>query len=571
MKRFRTLFVVLVSIVVIASACGDDDDDSGSAATGSSTGGSTAESAATSASAGTGATGTTGTTGATTATTTTPADYDPTAILRYGSMQANSLDPAVQKTPCEVTQMRLLYDTLFVYDADGKLQPMLATGYTLDSPTQLTVKLRTGVTFQDGTPFDADAVKYVVERALNDAESNIKSTLFMLDHVTVVDPGTVQFTMKTPAVGPLLFALSDRAGMMYSPTAMKAAGSSANFTLKPVGSGMYRLEGTFRPIESMSVRSWDGYWDTTTPHLGGIDMTEIKVDALVNAIKSGDLDMVPIDSSSQLPGLKGDDSIVVQTNASNQLRTFVLNASEPPFDNAKVREAVAYAIDRESIAEVMTDGLSKAVYQWYPQGSEPYDAALDAQYPYDTAKAKEALAAAGKPDGFDFTAIIGDTSTSYIQQGELIQAQLKDVGINMDLKKIPTAEMVPTLYPSDITKPSGGVSAPWGANLTADPDNFFRSRFLSDGNTNVGHDEVPGIRQVLDQAAGAVDPATRSQLYAQASKLSLDGAPEGIPLFYVPAIRAYKDYVGGSVKAETRCPATLRGIYITKGKVPVPT
>jgi peptide/nickel transport system substrate-binding protein len=446
---------------------------------------------------------------------------------------------------------------------------MLATGYTLDTPTQLTVKLRSDVKFQDGTPFDATAVKFVIDRALTSAESNIKSTLFMLDSVTAVDPTTVQFNMKKAAVGPLLFALSDRAGMMYSPTAMQAAGSTAEWTKKPVGSGMYELEGEFRPIESMSVRSWDGYWDTTTPRLGGLDMTEVKVDALVNAIKSGEVDMIPVDSSSQLPGLEGSSDIVVQSNESIQLRTMLLNGAEAPFDNPKVREAVAYAIDRESIAEVMTDGLSKAVYQWYPKGSEPYDPALDSSYPYDPAKAKEALTAAGMPNGFDFTAIIGDTSTSYIQQGELIQAQLKEVGINMELKKIPTAEMVPTLYPADLTKPSGGVAAPWGANLTADPDNFFRSRFLNDGNTNVGHDEVAGMRDALDQAAASTDPATRSKLYAQASKLSLDGAPEGIPLFYVPAIRAYKNYVGGSVKAETRCPATLRGMYITKGKVPV--
>jgi peptide/nickel transport system substrate-binding protein len=569
MKRFRTLFVVLVCVAVIASACGDDDDDSGGAATettGATTAGTSGEATTTAA----GGTTTSGGTDATTATTAV-ADFDPAAILRYGSMQANSLDPAVQKTPCEVTQMRLLYDTLFRYDTDGKLQPMLATGYTLDSPTQLTVKLRTGVTFQDGTPFDAEAVKFVIDRALTNAESNIKSTLFMLDPgaVTVVDPTTVRFTMKKAAVGPLLFALSDRAGMMYSPTAMQAAGSSAAFTLKPVGSGMYELEGEFRPIESMSVRSWDGYWDTTTPRLGGIDMTEVKVDSLVNAIKSGEVDMVPIDSSSQLPGLEGEDDIVVQTNPSIQLRTVVLNGAEAPFDNPKVREAIAYAIDRETIAEVMTDGLSEAIYQWYPEGTEPHDPALDTLYPYDPTKAKEALAAAGMPDGFDFTAIIGDTSTSYIQQGELIQAQLKEVGINMELKKIPTAEMVPTLYPADITKPSGGAAAPWGANLTADPDNFFRARFLSDGNTNVGHDEVAGLRDALDQAAAAIDPAARSKLYAQASKLTLEGAPEGIPLFYVPAIRAYKNYVGGSVKAETRCPATLRGMYITKDKVPV--
>jgi ABC-type transport system substrate-binding protein len=566
MTRARAFLAVLAILALVASACGDDDDDD--------TGGAATDTSGASASETTGGGDTTASSAAESTDTTTEssaaaADYDPTAILTYGSMQANSLDPAVQKTPCEVTQMRLLYDTLFRYDADGKLQPMLATGYELDSPTQLTVTLRDDVTFHDGTPFDAEAVKYVVERALTDEESNIKSTLFMLDSVEVVDPTTVQFNMSTPAVGPLLFALSDRAGMMYSPTAMEAAGSSAAWTPNPVGSGMYQLEGEFRPIESMSVRSWDGYWDTETPRLGGIDMTEVAVDALVNSIASGQFDMVPIDSAQQLPGVEGVDDIVVQTNPSMQLRTFLLNATEPPFDNPQVREAVAYAVDRETIAEVMTEGLAEVANQWYPEGSEPYDPELEELYPYDPDRAREALEAAGMPDGFSFTAIIGDTSTSYIQQGELVQAMLAEVGIDMTLNLIATAEMVPTLYPADLSEPSGGAAAPWGANLTADPDNFFRARFLSDGNTNVGHDEVAGLREVLDEAAAAVDEDTRRELYAEASRLSLEEAPEGFPLFYVPAIRAYKNYVGGSVKAETRCPATLRGLYITNGRVPV--
>ena len=133
----RTALLAFAAVfAIIAGACGDSSEPS-------TQGGPT----------------TLGVAGGTVASTRPAADFDPTAILRYGSMQANSLDPVLQKTPCEVTQMRLLYDTLFSYDSSGKLQPMLATEYKLDDPLNLTVKLRTNVKFQDGTPFNAEAIK----------------------------------------------------------------------------------------------------------------------------------------------------------------------------------------------------------------------------------------------------------------------------------------------------------------------------------------------------------------------------------------------------------------------------
>lgn len=550
MTKRRTALISFAAVfAIIAGACGDSAEPSGQG----------------------GATSTTlGVAGGTVATTRPVVDADTTAILRYGSMQANSLDPVLQKTPCEITQMRLIYDTLFYYDSTGKLQPMLATEYKLDDPLTLTVKLRSGVKFQDGTAFNAEAVKFAIDRALTDATSNIKGTLYMLESVTAVDETTVRFKMKTAAGGPLLAQLADRAGLMYSPTAFKAAATPADFFGKnPVGSGMYKITGEYRPIESMSVRSWDGYWDTTTPRLGGIDMTEVKVDALVNAIKSPQFDLVPIDAASQVAGLKDAADVVVKIGPSIQLRTFLINATEKPFDDVRVRQAMAYGINRKAITDVMTEGLVGPNSQWYPKGFVGYDAALDAMYPYDVAKAKQLLTEAGFPNGFTFNAVIGDTSTSYIQQNELIQGQLKQIGVTMNITFVPTAQTVPTFYPTDPTKKSGVVAGAWGANLTFDPDAFFRPRYLSDGNTNVGRDELPGLRDVLTQAAAATDEATRTRLYGQAAKLTLDSLLEGFPLFSVPAIQAHKNYVGGVVVPETRCPATLRGKYITKGKVAV--
>jgi ABC-type transport system substrate-binding protein len=507
-----------------------------------------------------------------TTTTGAPVAADPTAILRYGSMQATSLDPVKQGTPCEVGQLRLIYDTLTQWDKDNRIAPMLAESWTLDTPTQLTLKLRQGVKFQDGTPFNADAVKFNLDRALNDPVTTVKSLLYMVDSIEVVDDSTVRIKMSKPAGGPLLSALADRAGMMASPTAYQAAGSEDAFSQHPVGSGMYKVEGDWRPVESLSLRAWDGYWDTETPRLGGIDMTDVKVDALVNSINAGQIDLLPLDSTSQIPGVENTDGVVVKVNEPPvpQVRIFLLNANVKPLDDLRVRQAIAYAIDRDAVADVMTDGRSKGTTQWYPKGSIAHNDSLDDLYPYDPEKAKQLLTEAGYPDGFELKAVIGASSTSYVQQGELVQGMLADVGIKMTLDKIETAQMVPTVFKGGPNDRGAAIAAPWGSSATPDPDTQLRRVFLSDGITNNGGDEAPGVRALLDDAAASVDEATRSKDYQEVSKIISEGVYEGVPLFFVPGIMAMKDYVGGIEKADTRCSATgsLRGVFITQGKVP---
>jgi ABC-type transport system substrate-binding protein len=543
-RRTKLTALALTAALVFA-ACGDDSSDQ-------------------TADAGTGSTGGSG------ATTTAPVavKYDPAAILKYGTMQAVSLDPVKQGSPCEVTQMRLIYDTLTRFDLDNKLQPMLAQSWTLDSPTVLTMKLRTGVKFQDGTAFDADAAKFNLDRVLTDPVSNTKALLSMVDNVAVVDPSTIKITMKFPSGGPLLAALSDRSGMMISPTAYKALGADA-FNKAPVGSGMFKVEGAWRPVESLNVRTWTGYWDTETPRVGGWDLTNLTVDSLVNALNSGSIDLATISSTAQIPGVEGqpNTTVVVGAPPVPQIRIFLLNPTVPPLDNLKVRQAIAYAIDRDAVTEVMTDGRSKSTNQWFPKGVLGYDSSLDKLYPYDPAKAKALLAEAGFPNGFDLKANVGVTSTSYVQQGELIQAMLKKVGINLELNKIEVAQMVPSMYTGGANGKGSIASAPWASNLTPDLDTILRRAFLADGSTNNGGDDAPGLKAIVDSAAAETDAAKRETLMKQANKIISEQVLEGVPLFPLPAIMAFKSYVGGITHAQTGCPADLRGIYITQGKV----
>jgi ABC-type transport system substrate-binding protein len=543
-KRRIHLTATAVALSLVLAACGGDDATTDAEGT--------AEPAAST----------------TIGTTIPPANADPSAILKFGLMQAVSLDPVKQGSPCEVTQMRLIYDTLTQFDGNNKLQPMLAESWTLESPTSLVMKLRANVKFQDGTPFNAEAAKFNIDRVLTDPVSNTKGLLAMVQDVAIVDASTIKITMKSPSGGPLLAALADRSGMMISPTAYKALGADG-FNKAPVGSGMYKVQGDWRPTESLSIRSWDGYWDTAIAKLGGMDMTNLTVDSLVNALNSGSIDLATLSATSQIPGVKGqpNTNVLVGGAPVPQLRTFLLNPTVKPLDDVRVRKAIAHAIDRDAVASVMTDGQAKGLYQWFPKGTMGNDPTLDALYPYDVAKAKQLLTEAGYPNGFDLKANVGVSSTSYVQQGELVQEMLKKVGINMELNKIEVAQMVPSMYTGGPNGKGSIASAPWGSNLTPDLDSILRRQFLPDGATNNGGDDAPGLKTLLDQAAAETDTTKRDALMKQANKIITENVLEGIPLFVVPAIMAYKSYVGGIIQPQTGCPANLRGVYITQGKV----
>ena len=183
---------------------------------------------------------------------------------------------------------------------------------------------------------------------MNDAASNTKARLANVSGIEVVDPSTVDIVMKTAAPGPLLIQLTDRPGMIVSPTAVRAAGTSEAFSKKPVGAGMYKLEGDWRPRESMSVRRWDGYWDKDAVLLGGIDFTEIAFAAKVNALRSGGVDVLGFEGAD-VAVLKGDSNVRVQVGPGPTMRGLWINTTIAPFDNALVRQAISHAIDRNGV------------------------------------------------------------------------------------------------------------------------------------------------------------------------------------------------------------------------------
>lgn len=497
-------------------------------------------------------------------------DIDQTAILRYGQMRADSLDPIRQGVPCESTVLFPIFDTLVHIDPSGTPQPMLAESWESLDGNVLRLHLRDDVTFHDGTSFDADAVVFNIDRVLNDPDSNISSQISAVEGATAVDDVTVDIQLSSPAFASTLTSLGDRAGMMASPAAVEAAGSSEAFARAPVGAGPYRIDGEWIPRESASVLAAENYWDPSAQNLAGIDFTEFTQDQL-NALRAGDMDvvaLVPLD----IVAIEGDTNYKITPGTTLTYRLFLMNETLPPFDDIRVRQAIAHAIDRETIADIQNLGLGGPAYQLVPETSMAYDPALDEIYPYDPDRARELLAEAGYADGLSIESAIGSSATSYIQTGELVQAQLAQVGIDMDLQLIDAAAAIPRLFSEGPDGTGDLPSSPFGGAATIDPDPGFRNIFAADGGFNAGGNEPEGLIALLDEAAASVDGDERARLYQEANRIAVEGVYHGVPIFFEVSATATQNYVGGVTEAISACFAPqgfFRDVFISAGRVPV--
>ena len=498
---------------------------------------------------------------------------NPSAILQFGEMQGENYDP-IHLASTEFFQLYAIFDTLVSYKVNGTLIPRLATSWTTASD-RVRMSLRQGVTFQDGTPMNAQAVQYSLNRVLTDPSSTIKSEVPMLGSVAVVDNYTIDLMLTQNAVLALLFQLAGQPGMIVSPTAVKKAGSSAAFSQKPVGAGPYAIDGAWFPAEKMSVRAWPGYWDKSAQTLGGVDFVNVLETARVNALRAGAMDVCAGIVGSDAQALKGDSSIKLATGPGNFIYGLNLNITIPPLDNLKVRQAIACAINRPAVNQALASGLGTPAFQYATVNSPAYNKSLNNTYTYNPARAKRLLKAAGHAGGVSFPAVIGGSDVSYVQFGELIQSQLKEVGIDMALQQVQPAQAIAALWGSAGTGHGTAAAAPIGGGLTspATTDQVLRATVLSSGYMNPGGVEVPGVAALLTQADAATTSAGAAVAYQKINQIITEGVYNMVPVYAGPAITGYQNYVGGHPMAEFDTPLTpdfLRGLYVTKGKKPVP-
>lgn len=373
---------------------------------------------------------------------------NPDGTIRVGyTIAARTFHPhRPPSCPGEFPGLSLVYDRLTNLTPDLKLEPMLAKSWSFSPDgSSLTFKLQDGVKFSDGAAFNAAAVKANLDAIANDDRATIKNDLGDVTSVTAVDDLTVRLNLKAGGGVSLPYVLSACAGMIVSPNAL----SDPQLDQKGAGTGPYVVQpGTLKVGAEVSFTRNPTYWGDKS-HQGFAKITQIAIrdeSTRLNALRSGQIDMTAVSSAlvKEANKLASDNKDFTAVNYdSNIFYGMRFNMYSPRLADLRVRQAINYAIDREGIAKALSDGNCSTQYQLAPKGQLGYVASLEGTYKYDPAKAKQLLASANASD----LKILGlQTSVPpHDALNEIVQAQLKAVGITIDLPdKFTSAESIAT-------------------------------------------------------------------------------------------------------------------------------
>jgi peptide/nickel transport system substrate-binding protein len=466
----------------------------------------------------------------------TPGPEEPVAAqmggtLRIGTrVDPQSFDPHHYKAGgIDLAVLDLLTDGLVTFDRKMNIVPQLATSWEWLDDTTLRFELRQGVVFHDGTPWNAEAARVNFERIATAAE--VAGYYGQIASVEVVDDHTIDLKLKAP-YAPILRNLAAPVGGMLSPAAIEELGDE--IARSPVGTGPYKLE-EWVPNERLVLVRNPSYWDRP-----------FKLDKLIFrpfpeeatrllAFQAGELDVIQDPVPSTVKTLEQDDRFrVVRATQLRNLWLGIENGDET-LDNIKLRQAIAYAIDRDALVNLVAEGLADVAEGLIPpdmMGLPPV------AYPYDPGKAKELLAEAGYPDGIKLN--LWAPQGRYLKDkeiGEAIQAQLKQVGIDAELQIWEWGAYNKAILEHEQQLWVQG----WGF-LAGDPEGL-RSLLYTGGPFNSFNLSDPEVDKLFDQGVATPNESERKAIYGELERRLVQDLATVVPIYFQVGIYATTDKV----------------------------
>ncbi len=474
--------------------------------------------------------------------------------LDFGPNLTETFNPQTSLSTCDRIVLQWIYDTLTILDEGGDPQPGLAESWENNGDT-FVLNIREGVSFSDGTPFDAEAVA----AGLNYLSVGEQTADDFRDVESIEATGdlTVEFTMEEPTAFTIPYALATRAGMIPAPSTYEnEEDPSAEGT--PIGAGPFILD-SFEPGSRIGLVANDDYAGPRTYEIPALDFVQVGVGVpAVNALRGGELDVITFESES-LETIEDDPDISFDSRLGEVYAQIQLRLTEgSPLTDVRVRQAMNHAIDREEFNDVVLAGTGTPAWMPYPEGHLAYNAEAAEQYPYDPDRARELLTEAGFPDGFEFDMAIPGGNVGQERQGEFLQQQLADVGITVNI--VPLAEIATEYY---IQKTGEAFSAARPAS--ADPtgqlfDQWGNFQFVAIHNFQ----ENDAITALVQEARTQTDTAEVSSLMQQATAIVVEEALE-VPLAFQPRNVAWDNQrLEGDIgaPAEICDPVDLTGVTL---------
>lgn len=452
----------------------------------------------------------------------------------------NQFDPCGTLNGSELSYMSAIYAPLIRSDpATGKLSPGIATSWVTSSDKlSLTLTLRTGLTFQDGSPLNAGTVVQSINQCLalgNQAVPGLKG-------VSAQGADKVVFTLSSPSSG-LVDLLGSRLGMIASPAARLASGSS--YGSKPVGAGPYKLDN-FVPASMVHLVRWSGYKDAGLPaaKAAAINVAIITdPSAQEAALTGGQADFGYELDPTTAAAFKSVPNVTLSTQVGVSVTDLNVDRSQGPLKDVRVRQAISYAINRKALATAATSGLSDVgSEQPYPPGHPYHMNDLDNTYPYDPGKAKQLLAEAGYPNGLTLRGLSLD-GNAFVNNGVIVSQQLAQVGIKVTF----AAKALPDATKSFYTDHQYDI---FSTGMNSGPDwlTIYRRLLATTSAGNAGKVPLPGGDAALDALSATTDPTKLLAALRQANTVYQQQLPI-IPLYFSPYVSAWSTKVIGGKKA----------------------
>ncbi len=450
---------------------------------------------------------------------------DPNTVVMVIETSPNNLDLR-QGTDAQSEYVGgLIFDALVKKGAHYILQPWLATSWEQPNPLTWVFHLRSGVRFHDGRGLTSADVAYTVRSMIDGSLITAKGGAFAaIASVETRDPLTVIVHLKhsDPA---LLFNMSD--GLF----GVVPAGSGKDLGLHPIGSGPFRFLAATQDKEVVVERNPD-YW-AGPPYLKRVRFA-IVPDAITTALElqKGSADVASnVITLDMVHALRDTPNLVTETGPSSRVIYANFNTQDPILKDKRVRQAIAYALDRPAIIAALWRGKAQAAATFLPAGH--WAAAHDPPYPHDPARAQALLEAAGYPPGEGGVRLRLTLKTSTDETTRLfaavLQQQLRLVGIDLQTR---SAEFG-TFY-ADVSRGAFQMYVLRWIGSNEDPD-IFRYAYASGSfppkGGNRGRYSNPGFDALLAQAAATADPAQRRALYIELQQILAEDVP-GIPLWY---------------------------------------
>jgi ABC-type transport system substrate-binding protein len=427
-----------------------------------------------------------------------------------------TVDPMTGRNGPDFNVLYAVFDPLIDFDPKSlELKPGLAARWRFVDPKTLVLDLQKGVRFHDGSAFDAEAVKFNLDRCAEDKRSNVKADLVTIDHVEVADAHKIALHLKQPNAG-LPAMLTNRIGCVVSPTAVKKQGG--NVDRHPVGTGPFRFVDWQDNVSFKLVRNPD-YWRAGLPYLDGVDIRIInEPNTLARSVLVGEADVgADLFIQQKLIADRAGGVVTVTSPALTFFGVF-LNYANPPLNDVRLRRALNYAINRDEFNAVIMSGFAETTSTILSRKHWACDPETAGFYQHDPETARALVREAGYPNGIDLESY-GWPDQMSVQRQELLVSQWARADIRVKVTAVSPQQAMQFFNiegkKSMSITPTGGFP---------DPSQDYEALFGKSALRNAGRIELPGFRQLLDATMATDDRAARKAVFAKLQKFVVEPA-----------------------------------------------